>query len=259
MALTSVLTPQMVGPRLTPLRSVAALVPRYARIWSVSPACERLGFIKRRNYRDELNVCVNSELNKHKGMYIMSKNRNLKVVVSPLNVSLIHNFEPLVAKIDEGWNFAKERGADSGQQQPSTQDIGIRVVLGMATQNWYNQVYGPIITKRGSVQSAKERMDYCQHVLDEHAAKFNMDMDAMATDPRTGVLVHNLEVAEERYNCYKNMLEAHQEVYESITGEKWKSMNEGTTQPGVKKVEASQEEKDAYLAKLAKLTARKTA
>jgi len=176
---------------------------------------------------------------------INEKRRNKEYAgISPLATALMTTLEPLVTTLDSNPNWVDDPSTDQGHQHPSQQDVGLQILLGFTIQNFHTQLYGPIFTKKGQIDSIKDRLDNQERLMSEHVAKYQDDPLAMSTDPRTYTLNHYFQVAEARFNAVKDMLDSFKAVYQQITGTVWQPQG-AAAQNGsaVRKVEITDEER----------------
>lgn len=186
------------------------------------------------------------------GLKIMSR----KVTTKELNhyglaAVIMTSLDPLIkalnSQVDEMGGEAAN--LDTGNDLPSTKDMGIRIVLGNIIQNLHNQCYGAINSKTGvKMPNAKEQFDSSEQRL---AAMADRLTNGTTTEADL-VTLHWFNINEARFNFLNDMISAYAEVYRKVTNEDWKPFERKDTPP----VELTEEMKAAAMASLKRVQER---
>lgn len=126
--------------------------------------------------------------------------------------------EPLINALNSN---VGEGDQDTGHELPSQRDVGIRIVVGGICQVLHNQLFGQFETSSGSkIQNVFQRFmdseertgsrEFLERV--ENGVLTRQDLSALDWYAKN----------EARFNWLTEMHNVYTEMYENITGEKWK-------------------------------------
>lgn len=182
-------------------------------------------------------------------------------------------FEPLIAALDNKPALLASADADTGHEAPSTQDIGLKILLGQTIQNLWRQQYGLIKTKRtfrnvkmsdgswkqvenfstimNNDQRLKKSQDDVQYLQDEISGN-----RVSMTSKQALTTLHYFEVNEARFNATSELLGAYTTFYREVFKEDWKSSEEPANKEETKKIEIAPEENSRLVALMERITSR---
>ncbi len=166
----------------------------------------------------------------------VTKGRN--IVVSELSSVLLTTVEPLVHALDSRVNEMGDQVTqpDAGHDQPSTRDMGLRIILGNILQTLHNQCYGVLNTRTGTkMPNAKEQLDTSEQRLANMADRITNG----TTTEADLTAIHWFNVNEARFAFLNQMISAYADVYKKVTNEEWKPF-ERREMPPVKVDDATQ-------------------
>lgn len=176
-----------------------------------------------------------------------SKQKNSTNVSSPIFELLKAEYTGLITAL----NDVPMGMLDSGQEEASVSDMGLRVELGTLCNFFHRQNHGKIqVPVKGSdgkptgamrtISNNKERLDDSFKRQADIQNKNELDVDDFKT-------LYYLSVNEQRFEHCENMLQLFSSIYRDIFKEDWKPV---TTEP-VKRIIVTEEENKKWLAKLA--------
>jgi hypothetical protein len=144
-------------------------------------------------------------------------------IVMPLSEALWQSFEPLVHALDQDVDFAdmSSKMPDTGHTKPSVTDKGMLSMIKFAADNLHRQAYGVIVTKSGSYPNAQTRALQSAQDYEEHVNRYDGDIAALMSNPRTLTLIHWKEVNEARLQMIDEQFEAYKYCYEKLTNEQY--------------------------------------
>lgn len=181
----------------------------------------------------------------------MSQKKNITNIsassnYTALEAALVSTLQPLASALDA------EHFVESGQETPSSQDKGLRILLDYVCNHLHRQARGAIVTRAGTIPNALERMHAAEENMRKLQAKYAGDTDAMIIDPEFHRQANYLSIAEERFNTTIEMCDAFATVYKHFTKEDWAPMEQQNV-PQVKPVEVSDAKKKQLLEMMERL------
>jgi hypothetical protein len=155
-------------------------------------------------------------------------------------------FDPLVKALDARPALLMADSADTGHSAPSSQDMGLKILLGQIMQATWRQAYGVLTSKSGSISNYEQRFQAAERNLtdlEEQVRENKIDI----VSPAAAKVFHNYEVAEARCSTAADFLSSLAVYYRETFGEDWKSYQPSAEQAEVsstKKVILTKEEND---------------
>lgn len=134
--------------------------------------------------------------------------------------------EPLINALDMD---VGEGDQDTGHERPSQRDVGIRIVLGGFCQSLHNQLFGEYTTSTGSkIPNVYQRfMDSEEHTGSKEFQQRLEDGNLSQADMKA---LDWYAKNEARFNWLTEMHNVYCELYENVTGEKWKPYVKAATE-----------------------------
>jgi hypothetical protein len=166
-----------------------------------------------------------------------------------LSQQILHNFEPLVAALNDRPALLAEASADTGHEIPSTQDKGLQILLGSMLSMLWRQNHGTISAPKYSATGQvigqytdpnnKERLDQSNQRVSEMT-----EIDG----PDSIKALYYLGVNEARFHSYESLRLSMMAVYREIFNQDWKPQ-EQTPKKSVPPVQKTSTSDDSWLQK----------